>query len=122
MKEKKPNMLINGGVGVVLLLIILGSLASPLLILVALLFIGFVSVANMVRIERLTLAKKETRPEKEIEPEIEDVPPEPPYQKGILKKARRFLTDGYTIEEIKEALSEKYTDSVVDLVIKELEE
>jgi len=116
MKEKKPSWLINYGVGLTLLFILLASIVSPVWIYAVMAFIGAIAVVNMINMEKMKINK-------EPEEEVEETPPEPPkmYKKGILKKARKYLENGYTIEEIREGLSEKYTKSVVDSVINELE-
>jgi len=117
-KEIKPNWLINIGVGVALLIIILASVVNAVLIYLVLVFIAFVSVANMVRIERLILEKKK---ESEVEEEEDlDKPPEPPFLEEI-EKAKEYLKQGFTKEEIIEGLREKHNNAEVDYIIKQME-
>jgi len=121
-KEIKPNWLINMGVGICLLVIILASVVNPILIYLALVFVGFISVTNMVRIERLILGKKKESEVEETEESEEDLDksPKKPYLEAI-EKARDYLKNGYTKEEIAEGLKEKYDNAIVNWIIKEAE-
>ncbi len=129
-KDIKPNWLINGGVGLALLLIILGALASPLLIFVALVFLGFVSVANMVRIERLILEKKnevkiesEESSKEEVKepmdlPDVDEV--KKSYEESSVKVeeyVRRNIEKGAKPEEIYAVLAPTYGEELVKMVL-----